>query len=72
MSLSGDAGAISLIGYDCHPDDLDDEELRTGFTFTAMVADDLGFTLARCTWLVDFVSDWSEGPQSFGISVVPR
>ncbi len=72
VSITGASGAVSLVGYDCHPDDLQDSQLETGFTITATVAEELEFTLARCTWLIDFVADWSEEPQMFGISVVPR
>lgn len=72
VTISGTSGSVSLLGYDCHPDDLDDPQLETGFTLTATVSEDLELTLARCTWLFDFVTDWSEQPQSFGLSVVPR
>ncbi|MEM9452684.1 MAG: hypothetical protein AAGF11_00805 [Myxococcota bacterium] len=70
--LSGTSGSISLLGHDCHPDDLQDPQLETGFTITATMSEELNFTLARCTWLVDFVSDWSQQSQTLGISVVPR
>ncbi len=65
-------GRVSLIGYDCHPDDLLDEDLGTGFTIPTTVTYELELTLARCTWLVDFVDDWSEQPHAHGVSVVPR
>jgi len=70
VSITGDSGRVSLLGYDCHPDDRHDPDLRTGFTFT--VTGDMESTLARCTWLIDFVADWSEQPQAFEVSVVPR
>lgn len=72
VSITGPSGGVSVLGHDCHPDDLEDPDLKTGFTITATVTEDLEYTLARCTWLIDFVSDWSEEPQVFGISVVPR
>lgn len=72
VSITGASGRVSVLGYDCHPDDLQDPQLQTGFTLTATVTEELEFTLARCTWLVDFVADWSAQPQIFGISVTPR
>ena len=70
MSITGTSGRVSLLGHDCHPDDLQDPLLQTDFTFMSM--GEQQHTLARCTWLIDFVADWSEQPQMFGISVVPR